>query len=110
MIEEPGVQNASIIDLVTHDPRTDEFALIMVETREWDRSKERMLELHRKVINYLRFALEGEMVRKFPESIDKPVRIQLNYFHPPDIETEEFFKELAKQMQTHGIRFVTKQL
>jgi hypothetical protein len=98
--------NAAVIDLVTHDPASDEYALIMVETRPWDGSEERREELQDKINNYLSFALDGQMSKLYPASRGKPLRLQLDCASPLDPTTAEFIDQVSEQLRSEGIRFL----
>lgn len=94
-----GIHNAGRIDLVTHNPESDEFALIMVETREWNGSHERLLELQEKVNIYLSFAIDGQMIKLYPHSSGKSVRVQLDSTYPPDQVTLQFIEQLREHIK-----------
>ena len=40
-----GIHDTTVIDLVTHDPASNEYALIMTETRPWTDSPEQLSQL-----------------------------------------------------------------
>jgi hypothetical protein len=101
-----GVANPNTVDLVTHDPETDEYALIMVETRAWDGSEERLQQISKKVENYLSFALYGQMTKLYPEALGKRIRLQLDCESPPDPKTARFLEEARKRLEEGGFRFV----
>lgn len=101
-----GVQNAKVVDLVTHDPKTDEYALIMVETREWDGSDERLQQISEKVENYVSFALYGQMTKLYPEALGKRVRLQLDCESHPDPKTTRFLEGIRIRLEQEGFRFV----
>jgi hypothetical protein len=105
-----GVQNPTIIDLVTYDSKSGEFALIMTETRPWDGSADRVLELQEKINNYLAFALDGQLERQHPGSVGKPIRLQLDCVGPPDPETGHFINLVREKLRGEGIRFVVNVL
>ena len=92
--------------MVTYDPKAGEFALIMAETRPWDGSADRVLELQEKINNYLSFARDGQMERQHPGSVGKPIRLQLDCVNPPDPETERFIDLVRERLRQEGIRFV----
>ena len=55
----------AVLDVITHDPERDEWALI-VDFREWtDRD---VRELQQKLNGYLAFALDRQMATMYPES------------------------------------------
>lgn len=66
------------VDLVTEDAQHEEIALILVETRRWEGSPEQLAQLKTKLNNYISFALEGEMLERFPEAKGKSLRIQFD--------------------------------
>ena len=100
-----GVQNPAVIDLVAHDPSSDEVVLGMYEEREWDGSDERLFELQEKFNTYLSFALDGEMAESYPHYLGKRVRLQLNCFFPPD-STAFAFLDQVKEALPEGFTFV----
>ncbi len=110
MTDNSGVRNPGVVDLITFDPKTDEHVLVMIETRPWDGSFERLKEIQDKVNNYLVFALDGEMVRKFPDSKNKRVRLQLNSFESPDSKTQEFLVAVAEKLRQNGVNFAIRKL
>ena len=101
-----GVQNTKVVDVVTHDPKTDEYALIMVETRAWDGSDERLQQISEKVENYVSFALYGQMTKLYPESLGKRIRLQLDCESSPDSKTARFLEGIRKRLEEKGFRFV----
>jgi hypothetical protein len=105
-----GVQNPSLIDLVTYDPESGEFALIMTETRPWDGSADRVLELQQKINNYLSFALDGQLERQHPGSVGKAIRLQLDCVSPPDPKTGHFIDLVREKLRGERIRFVVNVL
>lgn len=105
-----GVQNPTVIDLVTYDPGSGEFALIMTETRPWDGSADRVLELQAKINKYLSFALDGQMERQHPGSVGKPIRLQLDCVNQLDPETGHFIELVREKLRGEGIRFVVNVL
>ena len=110
--DEPGspVMKQGVIDLVTHDPKTDEYALIMVETRNWDGGRAQLDQLQAKVNSYLDFVLSGEFIRKYPEAAGKRIRFQLDCPAPPSGEAADFLQRLEAALRKHGIRFVVNVL
>jgi hypothetical protein len=105
-----GVQNPAVIDLITHDPKSDEFVLIMTETRPWDGSEQRLLQLQQKVNAYLAFALDGQLASMYPASIGKPIRLQLDCISPPDNTTMRFVAMAREQLRQHGIALIVNVL
>jgi len=97
-----GIENPSVLDLVTHDPKTDEYALIMVETREWDDSDQQLEQLQAKINNYLHFALDGALAKTYPQATGKPVRIQVDCPRQPKGKTADFLARAEEAARGQG--------
>lgn len=91
---------------MTHDPKADEYALITLETRPWQGEVEQLKQLQTKVNNYLHFALDGELVQKYPQAVGKPVRIQLDCESEPAGETADFLNRVGDAVRRQGLGFV----
>lgn len=103
-----SVEHANIIDLIAHDPATDEVTLIMKEPRIWDGSDQRLFQLQEKINTYLSFALDGEMAEDYPQFAEKKFRLQLEAPASPDARTMQFIGVVQKQIAFQDIRFVIK--
>ena len=78
----PGLESPDEIDLIAEDE--DGRALLsIVQTGPWPSGRFVRPGLELKVSNYLRFALDGQMVAKYPVLKDRPVVIELTYDEPP---------------------------
>ena len=110
MIAKAGVENAQVIDLVTHDPKSDRIVLIMVENRPLDGSEQRLVELQDKINSYLSFALDGELAKRYPDCRDKRVRIQIDCDKEPDAETTKFFDRMRRALSGHDVELLINQL
>jgi len=95
----------AVIDLVSFNAKTDTYSLIIVEKRPWDGSGKRLLELQQRVNDYLSFALDGEMLRIYPETRGKRVRILLSCTHEPDARTSEFLRMAADRCRENDVEF-----
>jgi hypothetical protein len=103
MSSRAGIAHPEVIDLVTQEPG-DEWALIVVEEGDWDGSDEQLQALQEKLNNYLKFALDGEMARMYPESQGKKTRIQLDLYSEPDAKTLRFIKRAQEAISREGLR------
>jgi hypothetical protein len=101
-----GIEDPGTVDLVTHDPATDEYALIMIETRPWQNSPEQLAQLREKINNYAMLALDEGLLQSFPEAADKPLRLQLDCVEPPTGEAAEVVALAAERLSEHHIRFL----
>lgn len=100
-----GVRNPNIVDLVTHDPKTNEYAVIMVEDRPWSDSPEQLDQLLAKINTYVHFVEDGELVQNFPQAKDKAVRIQLDCNSLPRDEPAKLIAQAQQLLLQRGITF-----
>jgi hypothetical protein len=98
-----GVERAHVIDLIAHDPRTDEVTLTMVERRPWDGSALQLFQLQEKFNAYVSFALDGEMAEAYPALAGKPLRLRLECLEPPDETVRAFLGMVREQVAFQGI-------
>ena len=103
-----GIEETSILDLVTCDEANRVVALIMIATQPW--TEERVLALQSKTQRYLDFVESGELSRAYPEAQGMRVRLQL--------DASFALTELAKQFvvtaerewcRPLGIQFVVEE-
>lgn len=102
-----GVHNPNVVDLVTHDPSTDEYVIIMVEDRPWSDSSEYLDQLLAKINAYVHFVEDGGLSRQFPLAEGKPVRIQLDCSAPPTGKPAKLISEAQQLLLQRGITFAT---
>lgn len=100
-----GIQDTGVVDLVTHNSTSDEYTLIMIETRPWTDSTEQLAQLLEKINNYAVFALDGEMARAYPDSVGKQLRIQLDCQQEPSTRAAEVVDQARRQLADHNIPF-----
>jgi Family of unknown function (DUF6572) len=99
-----GIEHCGVIDLIAHDPASDEVMLVMIESRPWDGSQPRLFQLQEKINAYLSFALDGEMQEAYPELINKPLRLQLDCATTPDSASLQFLALVRDQIAFQGIK------
>src|SRR5215469_15958612 len=95
---------AGVIDLVAHDPKTDEVVLVMDEPNEWGGSDEQLLSLQERFNVYVSFLLDGEMAEAHPELAAKPARIELRCVHMPDTRALELLGLIHDQLAFQEIK------
>jgi hypothetical protein len=100
-----GVEHINVIDVVAHDEKRGEIALIMIESRAWDGSDERLFQLQEKINAYLSFALDGEMIETYPAFAGIPARLQLDCASAPDPRTRHFIEIVRQQIAFQEIKF-----
>lgn len=98
-----GVEHAGVIDLIAHDAKTDVVSLVMVETRPWEGSDQRLFQLQEKINAYLSFALDGEMAEAYPALAHKRLQLRLDCAGMPDARTVQFLGMVREQIAFQGI-------
>ena len=105
----PGLESPDEIDLIAQDE--DGRALLsIVQTGPWPTGRFVVKGLELKVRNYLRFALEGQMIAKYPVLKDRPVVIELTYDEPPPKPISDAWSRSAKLAMRRGVRLSTRKL
>lgn len=94
-----------VIDVIAHDPKTDEIVLVMNEPDKWDGSDEQLLALQKRFNAYVSFLLDGEMAADHPELAGKPTRIELRCAHMPDTRAFELLGLIHDQLAFQEIKF-----
>jgi hypothetical protein len=103
-----ALEHTNVIDLIAHDPQTDEVVLVMVEKRAWDGSDLQLFQFQEKLNTYLSFALDGEMAEAYPHFAGKKLRVQLECLEHPDARMNEFIDLVKRQIGFQGVDFVVK--
>jgi hypothetical protein len=102
--QESKPDRQGVIDVIAHDPKTDEAVLVMNEPNEWDASDEQLLDLQERFNAYVSFLLDGEMESGHPELAGKPARIEVRCAHMPDLRALELLGHIHDQLAFQDIR------
>jgi hypothetical protein len=101
----PNFMNrSSLIDVVAHDPKTDEVVLVMKETGTWDGSEARLCDLQERFNAYVSFLLDGELAETHPELTGKCARIEVRCEQVPDLRTLELLGLIHDQLAFQEIK------
>ena len=100
-----SIEHINIIDLVAHDPATDEVVLAMSEPRPWTGSDAQLFQFQEKLNTYLSFALDGEMLEAYPQFAGKKVRLRLECAASPDPRTQDCIEKVRRQIAFQEIEF-----
>lgn len=104
-----GIEDPNVIDLITIAP-SGEYAMIMVATSAWTDTIEQLSELLQKINQYLDFVTAGELSTKYPDSVGRPLRFQLDCMYSPTEAVEQVIRHAEKTLDTLNIRFVVQLL
>ena len=103
--EDSDIKNRTgVIDLIAHDPKTNEVVLVMNEPNEWEGSDEQLLSLQERFNVYVSFLLDGEMAEAHPELAGKLTRIELRCAHMPDTRALELLGLIHDQLAFQDIK------
>jgi hypothetical protein len=101
----PGVQNPTVIDLITTDSTSEVVVLVMIEQRGWGTAARQLQQIEEKVNRYLAYVLDGFLVQHYPRHDGKPVQIRLDCAEPPHGDALKFVEAMAHAVESHGVRF-----
>jgi hypothetical protein len=93
-----------VIDMIAHDPKTDEAVLIMNEPAAWDGSDERLLELQERFNAYVSFLLDGEFAEWDSKLAQKRARIEVRCAHLPDARAIDLLGHIHDQLAHQEIK------
>jgi hypothetical protein len=94
----------NLIDVVAHDPKSDEVVLVMNEPHPWDGSEVQLHDLQERFNAYVSFLLDGEMAEAHPELLGKHARIEMRCAHMPDARALELLGMIHDQLEFQDIR------
>ena len=86
------------IDMVAHDPKTDEAVLVMNEPEPWNGSDERLFQLQERFNAYVSFLLDGEFAEWDPKLAQKRARIEVRCAHMPDNRAIDLLAQIRDQL------------
>lgn len=95
---------AGVMDVIAHDPKTDEAVLVMNEATVWDGSNEQLHQLQERFNAYASFFLDGELAESHPELAGKKMRIDVRCAHMPDPRTLELLGLIHDQLEFQEVR------
>jgi len=105
----PGLDRPGEIDLISED--TDGNALLsIVQTGTWSAKGAERSALQRKLDTYMHFALEGQLIHRYPSLKDRAVVIELAYEQPPPQAVLDYWRAAAKTAKHKGVRLATRSL
>jgi len=103
---EPGVQNATMMDLITLDPALDLVVLVMIERRAWGASPQQFQQIEEKINRYLGYVLDGFLAQHHPQYEGKRVAIRLDCAEPPHGDAETFVAAAQHAIEAQGLGFL----
>src|SRR5437660_12299603 len=92
------------IDMIAHDPKTDEAVLVMNELEPWNGSEERLLELQERFNAYVSFLLDSEFAEWDPKLAQKRARIEVRCPHVTDARALDLLGNIHDQLAHQEIK------
>ena len=92
-----------VIDMVAHDPRTDEAVLVMNEPEPWNDSEEQLFHLQERFNAYVSFLLDGEFAEWDPKLAQKRARIEVRCVQMPGARAIELLAQIRDQLSHQEI-------
>ena len=115
----PGSNNESanqsertgVIDMIAHDPKSDEAVLVMNEPEPWNDSAKRLFHLQERFNAYVSFLLDGEFAEWDPKLAQKRARIEVRCAHMPDSRALDLLGQIHDQLahQEIDVQVVVKE-
>ena len=100
----PPPGRSGIVDLIAHDPKTDQVVLVMEETLPWTGSIEQLHDLQERFNAYASFLLDGELAEAHPELAGKKARIEVRCAHMPDARALELLGMVHDHLAFQDVR------
>jgi len=92
-----------VIDMIGHDPKTDEAVLVMNEPEPWNGSDQRLFELQERFNAYVSFLLDGEFAESDPTLARKRARIEVRCAEMPDDRAISLLSQIRDQLAHQDI-------
>jgi hypothetical protein len=101
-----GIHDSETVDVVAHDPDTQEYLLVMVEDRPWGSEPNQALQLRAKINTYVGFVVDGSLQDKYPETAGHRVRLQLDCASTPTSEILTIIDHANTKLRELGMRLL----
>jgi hypothetical protein len=100
-----------VVDMIAHDPKTNQAVLVMNELEPWDDSNERLFRLQERFNAYVSFLLDGEFAEWDPKLAQKRARIDVRCAQMPDTRAIELLSQIRDQLahQEIDVQVVVKE-
>jgi hypothetical protein len=100
---QPGVQNATMLDLITVEAGSGRVVLAMIERRPWNSSPDQFRQIEEKINRYLGYVLDGFLVQHYPQYEGRPVLIRLDCAEAPHGDAVKFVAAASHAIASQGL-------
>ena len=105
-MEERGVQNPKVIDLISRDDETGAVVLTMLEPRPWGSAENQIRQIEEKFNSYLQYAIGGNLEHEYPQYAGAPMMFRLECAQMPGETETAFLESVVKFSAQENIEFV----
>jgi hypothetical protein len=103
-----SVEQINIVDFIGVDKRTGQAILTISDHLDWDSNDEHLLILQNKINAYLNFIESGELIKNYPDAINRQAVIKVLAKYEPDTNGLKFLAEAKKIIEGAGFGFEFK--
>jgi len=104
-LEERGVHNPKVVDLVAREERSGAVVLSMIESRPWGAAPDQIRQIEDKFNSYLGYVQGGMLERQYPQYAGAPVVFRLECVEPPGRQESAFLDAVTQFAAAEDIRF-----
>ena len=105
-VEERGVFNPRVVDLVSFDDGA--VVLTMIEDRPWGASPDQIRQIEEKFNSYLGYVGTQGLERQYPQYAGAPVVFHLDCAFEPGPQERAFLESVTRFAAGENIRFVVR--
>ena len=106
LMEERGVHNPKVIDLISRDAETGAVVLTMLEPRPWGSAENQIRQIEEKFNAYLQYALGGNLEHDYPQYAGAPMTFRLECAQIPGEQEAPFLEAVVKFAAQENIEFL----
>jgi hypothetical protein len=104
-VQERGVQNPKVVDLIARDESSGAVVLTMIEQRPWGAVQDQIRQIEDKFNSYLGYVKGGMLERQYPQYAGATVVFRLECAEPPGPQESGFLEAVANFAADEEIRF-----
>jgi len=92
------------VDLVTEDPINDEYVVYLVEDGPWTSIENQLRKLQERLYDSFDMIVDGHVATKFPQSLGRKIRLQVDSYNSPPRELIEFVWKFSDYLKNDSER------
>ena len=90
----------TVVDFIAKSADPNVWLMVLVEEGPWtkDEITAELSRLQNRLYDCVDAAIDGKLAKKFPETLNKGIQIQLDGYNLPETETSELFASFAENI------------